>query len=174
MARADAVRNRERLQDAARAAFLAEGPSTSLEGIARTAGVGIATLYRNWPTRSALMREVMADTVVALVEAPHSLLANHPPMDALRLWIGQFFDASAYLNAIIEGDPARRLVDELEDSLGILLRANADELSGVRPREFLMGLGGVVAVLSEPEDRARADDLAELMLDGMRHRRHCG
>ncbi len=174
MARADAARNRGRLQDAARAAFLADGPNASLEGIARTAGVGIATLYRNWPTRSALMREVMADTVAALVEAPHSLLASHPPMAALRLWISQFFDASAYLNAMIEGDPARRLVDELEDGLGMLLRANADDLGGVRPREFLMGLGGVIAVLSAPGDRARADDLAELLLDGMRHRRHCG
>jgi AcrR family transcriptional regulator len=52
--RADAVRNRDRLVDAARAVFSAGGPEASLESVARTAGVGIGTLYRNFPTREAL------------------------------------------------------------------------------------------------------------------------
>lgn len=171
MARADARRNRARLLDAARAALEAEGPDASLEGIARAAGVGIATLYRNWPTRSSLVREVMADRVAALVESPRPLLAGHPAADALRRWIGQFFDLAPYLGVIIEGDPGRRLVDDLAGSLAVLLAANDGDLGGVRPRELLLGLGGVINVLGAPQDRARAEDLADLLLDGMRHRR---
>lgn len=171
MARADAARNRERLWDAARAALLADGPDASLEAIARTAGVGIATLYRNWPTRSDLVRDVLADRVAALVAAPTLLLASHPPQEALHHWITLFFDVARYLNVIIAGDPQRRLIDGLEASVGVLLSANAAELGGVRPRELLMALGGIACALGKPQDRHRADDLAELLLDGMRWRR---
>lgn len=171
MARADAERNRQRLLDAAREALEADGPDASLEGIARAAGVGIATLYRNWPTRSELVREVVGDRVASLLAAPEVLLADHRPGDALTRWIHAFFDVAGYLNAIIEGDPERKLVDELERALGVLLAANAAELGGVAPRELLMALGGLAHALGKPQDRHRLDDLADLLLDGMRYRR---
>lgn len=171
MARADAARNRERLLEAARTAIAVDGPDASLEGIARSAGAGIATLYRNWPTRSLLVREVMADAISELLQAPGPLLAEHPPAVALRRWIGRFFDLSPHLGVVIDGDPERRLIDELVHSVALLLRANEDELSGVSPRDLLLGLGGIVSVLPLPGDRPRADDLAELLLDGMRWRR---
>ena len=48
-ARADAVRNRERLLEAAADVFSAGGPDASLEAVAKRAGVGIGTLYRHFP-----------------------------------------------------------------------------------------------------------------------------
>ena len=56
--RADAVRNRERVLEAAKAVFSAGGAEASLEAVARAAGVGIGTLYRHFPTREALFEAV--------------------------------------------------------------------------------------------------------------------
>jgi AcrR family transcriptional regulator len=56
--RADAVRNRERILAAARELFADEGADVPLDEIARRAGVGNATLYRNFPDRTALIRQV--------------------------------------------------------------------------------------------------------------------
>jgi AcrR family transcriptional regulator len=61
--RADALRNRDRLLEAARAVFSAGGPEASLEAVARTAGVGIGTLYRHFPTREALFEAVYRDEI---------------------------------------------------------------------------------------------------------------
>ncbi|MEY9234921.1 transcriptional regulator GlxA family with amidase domain [Bradyrhizobium japonicum] len=54
--RADAVRNRERVLEAAKVVFNAGGPEASLEAVAKRAGVGIGTLYRHFPTREDLFR----------------------------------------------------------------------------------------------------------------------
>src|SRR5437879_6628062 len=59
--RADAVRNRELILTAARAAFRERGTSAPLDDIARSAGVNIATLYRRFPDRGALIRQVVLD-----------------------------------------------------------------------------------------------------------------
>ncbi len=56
--RADALRNRERVLEAAKAVFSTGGPEASLEAVARTANVGIGTLYRHFPTREALFEAV--------------------------------------------------------------------------------------------------------------------
>jgi AcrR family transcriptional regulator len=56
--RADARRNRERVLEAARAAFSEEGAGVQIEAIAKRAGVGVGTLYRHFPTKEALIREL--------------------------------------------------------------------------------------------------------------------
>jgi AcrR family transcriptional regulator len=66
--RADARRNREQIITAAREVFLEQGINAPLEEIARRAGVGIATLYRRFPDRHALVQQVAVDNL-ALVEA---------------------------------------------------------------------------------------------------------
>jgi AcrR family transcriptional regulator len=57
--RADALRNRERIVTAAREMFVEFGPQVPLDEIARRAGVGNATLYRNFPERNDLVHEVV-------------------------------------------------------------------------------------------------------------------
>src|SRR5919201_5326161 len=61
--RADALRNREHVLAAARAVFVEQGADAPLDDIARRAGVGIATLYRRFPDRDALMRAVVLDVL---------------------------------------------------------------------------------------------------------------
>ncbi|MFF7262116.1 TetR/AcrR family transcriptional regulator [Streptomyces sp. NPDC008159] len=61
--RADALRNRERIVTAAREMFVEFGPDVPLDEIARRAGVGNATVYRNFPDRDALVREVVCSVM---------------------------------------------------------------------------------------------------------------
>lgn len=90
--RADAERNREQLMAAAKAAFTERGPEVALEEIARRAGVGIGTLYRNFPTRQALLAAVYRREVEQLAAAADRLLAERPPLAALEAWLGQLVD----------------------------------------------------------------------------------
>ncbi|MFI0452954.1 TetR/AcrR family transcriptional regulator [Actinomadura sp. 6N118] len=71
--RADARRNRQRVLDAAREAFLEHGTEAQMEDIARSAGVGVGTVYRHFPTKQALVDELtnewMAEGAVNAAEA---------------------------------------------------------------------------------------------------------
>src|ERR1700752_2434853 len=84
--RADAVRNRERVLEAAKAVFSAAGPDASLEAVARRAGVGIGTLYRHFPTREDLFEAVYRREVDHLADLAEQL-KREPPVDALRHWM---------------------------------------------------------------------------------------
>ncbi|WP_280406912.1 TetR/AcrR family transcriptional regulator [Nocardia carnea] len=88
--RAGAARNREALLDAARAALAGGGGSFSLEAVARQAGVGIGTLYRHFPTREKLVTAAYEAQVEDLIDQAGILLANLPPRQALREWLGHF------------------------------------------------------------------------------------
>jgi len=85
--RADAQRNRAAILSAARALFAEEGIFAPIDRIAVTAGVGNATLYRNFPTRDDLLAAVMADSVRAILSESDELERSLPPADALREWM---------------------------------------------------------------------------------------
>ncbi|MGX1131299.1 AcrR family transcriptional regulator [Streptomyces glaucescens] len=74
--RADALRNRERIVTAAREMFVEFGPDVPFDEIARRAGVGNATVYRNFPDRDALVREVVCAVIDRTVEAAERALAE--------------------------------------------------------------------------------------------------
>lgn len=74
--RADALRNRERIVTAAREMFTEFGPEVPLDEIARRAGVGNATVYRNFPDRDALVREVVCSVMDRTTEAAELALAE--------------------------------------------------------------------------------------------------
>src|SRR6202789_2648022 len=88
--RSDARENREKLLRAASERFGAGGPDVSLELIARTAGVGIGTLYRHFPTREALIEAVYHNEVDQLCDSVAVLLAELPPDAALAEWMERF------------------------------------------------------------------------------------
>ena len=81
--RADAVRNRERVLEAAKVVFSAGGAEASLEAVARAAGVGIGTLYRHFPTREALFEAVYRREVQQLADLAEQLKQEAEPMDAV-------------------------------------------------------------------------------------------
>src|ERR1700749_563972 len=85
--RADAVRNRERVLEAAKAVFSAGGPDASLEAVARRAGVGIGTLYRHFPSREELFEAVYRREVEQLGDFVEELKGEPDPVDALRRWL---------------------------------------------------------------------------------------
>ena len=85
--RADALRNRARLVEAARGLFASRGADTSMEEIARDAGVGIGTLYRHFPTREDLVEAVFRDGIEQLQAQADELLASDTPGEALATWL---------------------------------------------------------------------------------------
>jgi AcrR family transcriptional regulator len=87
--RKDAARNYDALLAAAREAFAEHGSEASLEDIARRAGVGIGTLYRNFPTRRHLFESVYADEVNTLVQVALEV-ADQEPWQALTAWLDRF------------------------------------------------------------------------------------
>ncbi|MFF4752529.1 TetR/AcrR family transcriptional regulator [Streptomyces sp. NPDC002514] len=74
--RADALRNRERIVGAAREMFVEHGPDVPLDDIARRAGVGNATVYRNFPDRDALVREVVCSVMDRTARVAEEALAE--------------------------------------------------------------------------------------------------
>ncbi|RDS64475.1 TetR/AcrR family transcriptional regulator [Streptomyces sp. M7] len=99
--RADARRNFDKLLAAARTAFAEQGTGTPLEDIARSAGVGIGTLYRNFPTRQALFDAVYADEVEELCHAAQDV-ADLPPWEAFSTWLDRFVSYVGTKRAISE------------------------------------------------------------------------
>ena len=99
--RADARRNYDALLAAAREAFTQHGAGASLEDIARRAGVGVGTLYRNFPTREALIEAVYVDEVVELQHVAHDT-EGLEPWEALRSWLDRYVEYVGTKKALIE------------------------------------------------------------------------
>ncbi|SDU86405.1 DNA-binding transcriptional regulator, AcrR family [Microlunatus sagamiharensis] len=101
--RADALRNRTALVDAARAAFLDVGEDASLEGIARGAGVGIGTLYRHFPRREDLVAAVYAEELDAVVEVADALVGGGgTAAAAFRAWADRYAEFVAAKRGMAE------------------------------------------------------------------------
>ena len=91
--RADARDNRRRLLEAARDVFIDRGPGAPLEEIARRAGTGIATLYRRFPDRRALIREVVLDALQRTAEEARQAAGEEPdPFAALARYMHRAID----------------------------------------------------------------------------------
>ncbi len=85
--RSDAVRNRDRLIEAAKDVLGKGGPEASLESVARKAGLGIGTLYRHFPTREDLFHAVFNRELEQLVDRAEGLAGTGDPVAALRSWL---------------------------------------------------------------------------------------
>ena len=177
--RADAEENRARILDAARAA-LAASSGASLNAIAKQAGVGPGTLYRHFPTREALVLAVYHHDVRELVEAASTLLAEHPPLDALRLWFERF---AAYgrikhgladtLHAATRADLSAEYYSPVVEAIALLLGAGqaAGELRrDVSAEEVLQLVGFLWRSDLATDWQACSNHLLVIVLDGLRTR----
>lgn len=99
--RADARRNYDAILTAARTAFAQDAPPT-LEDIARSAGVGIGTLYRNFPDRSALLEAVYLDEVQTLCDVGADLASTREPWEALAAWLHRYVEYLATKRSLAE------------------------------------------------------------------------
>lgn len=88
--RADAARNADAILVAAKHLFAERGPDVPFDEVARRAGVGNATLYRHFPTRSDLLVAVYGDQVSELCRRADRPLGDRPPEAALFEWLDEF------------------------------------------------------------------------------------
>jgi AcrR family transcriptional regulator len=187
--RADAIRNRERVLEAAKAVFSQGGPEAGLEAVARQAGVGIGTLYRHFPTREALYEAVYRHEVEQLVELAKNLETGTAPVEALRRWLraGVEFMATkkgmaAALAMAAHGssDLVAYSLDRLTGAVGELLRrgAAAGEIrADIEPEDLLRTLVGMCYAHDRPGWQAKVLRLIDVFIDGLRRRsgmRHDG
>ena len=100
--RADATRNRDQLLAVATRVFASADTEPSMRAIAREAGVGIATLYRHFPTRESLVDAVYRSQVARLTAGARELLDQLPPAAAMRRWMDLFGDWIATKNGMLD------------------------------------------------------------------------
>lgn len=108
--RADAVRNTEAVLEAAKSVFAESGVDAPMREIAARAGVGVGTIYRNYPQRSDLIIAVFRRELDATASEADRLSAEYPPAEALRLWarsLARFVATKrGFASALHSGDPA--------------------------------------------------------------------
>jgi AcrR family transcriptional regulator len=176
--RADALRNHDKLIEAAREVFAEHGTSASLDDIARRAGVGIGTLYRHFPTRQALLEAVYVDEVEAMARAAEGL-SELEPWDALSTWLRQFVRYAAAKRALAEEllayiDADAAVFAQCRGAInaaGEPLLARAQRAGVVRTdtdfNDIGRMIGGIAGIRStDPEQIER---ILELALDGLRY-----
>ncbi|CCK25902.1 transcriptional regulator [Streptomyces davaonensis JCM 4913] len=171
--RKDAARNYDALLAAAREAFAENGAEASLEDIARRAGVGIGTLYRNFPARRDLFESVYADEVNNLVQVAREV-AELEPWEALTTWLQRFTDYMVTKRAVREAlDDQSEIFDACRDSMygaGGPLLERAQQ-AGVARKDMDIGdllrlVAGVTATTFT--DDAQRDRVLAIALDGVR------
>ena len=184
--RADAQRNRDQLLAAAKAAFAEVGPDVTLEEIARRAEVGIATLYRNFPTREAIVEAVYRREVQQLAEAAPRLLQSRPPAEALKAWMLMFIDYVATkrliapaLSAVANGSPdfyasSSALIREAIGHMVERAKAEGAIREDADSGDLLGALIGFASVRSSPDWQASARRLIDILMDGLRGGRSAG
>ena len=182
--RADAARNRDALLEAATRTFAASVTEPSMRAIAREAGVGIATLYRHFPTREALVDAVYQDQVQRLTQGADALLERLPPVEAMRAWMDLFGDwliakhgmIGTLRSMIHSGEIAlAETRAELLAAVTSILDAGsaAGELrSDVSADDVAASILGIFTVTSGR--REQAGRLLDLLVDGLRSQSHRG
>ncbi len=178
--RADAARNRDQLLAVATRVFGSADTEPSMRAIAREAGVGIATLYRHFPTRESLVDAVYRNQVERLTAGARELLDELSPASAMRRWMDLFGDWIATKSGMLEtllamiesGEIAHaRTRTELLAAITTILEAGraAGELrSDVTAEDIAASLIGIFTVASRPEHAAQAARLLDLLMDGLR------
>jgi AcrR family transcriptional regulator len=177
--RADSVRNRERVLEAAKAVFSAGGPDASLEAVARRAGVGIGTLYRHFPTREALFEAVYRREVEQLADLAVQLKAEVAPAEALRRWLRSNVEfvatkkgmsAALALAAHSSSELSAYSFDRLTKAVGALLDravAAGEIRADISPEDLLRALVGMCYMHDQPGWQASVLRLVDVFVDGL-------
>jgi AcrR family transcriptional regulator len=178
--RADAQRNRERILEVAKQAFTRSGADTSLDDIAKQAGVGPGTLYRHFRTREELLKAVYQNELENLATAEEKFAETMPPVEALRAWLLMFVDAVAAkqiiapaLNALV-GDHKKVFeasYAQIHEALRRLVKRavkSGDIRKDLDPIDLLRALVGVANVASSPDWQQSARRLVDILLSGSR------
>ncbi len=174
--RADALANRDRILDVARATLTAD-PDASLSSIAKVAGVGQGTLYRHFPTREALVLDVYRREIDEIVTLADALLAKHPPLRSFQLWCDRLAEfgrvkhaVADMLHAAISDNDIHETYWPMVGAVRRLMEAcerSGDIRSGCNAEDVLMLLSVLGTVPSTSVGKARADRLIALVFRGI-------
>ncbi|MFD9378295.1 TetR/AcrR family transcriptional regulator [Streptomyces sp. NPDC059999] len=178
--RADALRNQEVVLSAAAEVFVTSGVDAPIRQIAARAGVGMATIYRHFPTRADLVTAVYRHQIEACAEAgPHLLATAETSLAALRQWIDLFVDFLVTKHGLadaLQSDSTRfaalhtYFIDRLLPVCAELLDAavaSGDIRPGTQPYELMRGIGNL-CIGRDSDPRYDPRRLIDLLLRGLR------
>ncbi len=178
--RTDALRNRGRILDVAKAAFTRHGANASLDEIAKQAGVGAGTLYRHFPSRDELIEGVYRNEVEKLAAAAPRFAETMSPLEALRAWMLLLVDYIAAkhiiapaLNSVV-GGPSRlyegshTMIHGAIDALVRRAKKSGDLRRDLDAFDLLRALIGVSHVGSGADWQQSARRLVDILIAGSR------
>ncbi|MGW1785848.1 TetR/AcrR family transcriptional regulator [Streptomyces sp. NPDC002143] len=176
--RADAARNRTRLLDAARIAFESDAP-VSLKQIARDTGVGIATLYRHFPSREALVEAIYQQELARLCTDAEALLGTMEPAPALRDWMDRFANYASTkretahaLRSVLASDIATASQAREQLCAAVQVMLDAGTAAGtlrddVHAEDIVVTLVGMFTTTSAAGGRAQLGRMLDLLMDAV-------
>ncbi|HEX6117747.1 MAG TPA: helix-turn-helix domain-containing protein [Solirubrobacterales bacterium] len=180
--RADARRNRERVLAAARKCFGEQGYETQMTDVARKAGVGVGTVYRHFPDKTALVEALVAERFRQFTEGARKALEVEDAWAGFREWLWRCGEIQAEDRMVCDfiteavGAERREAIAE-DEGLAEATRAviaHAKDAGAIRetvePEDIptmMCGLGAVARSEDDPSGRVWRRHL-EFMLDGLR------
>ncbi|BCY10667.1 TetR/AcrR family transcriptional regulator [Actinoplanes sp. L3-i22] len=174
--RRDAQRNRQRIVDAATKALADGRDLVKIETIAQEAGVGVGTLYRNFPSREALVEEVYRSELARLCAMAPRLAADLAPPAALREFMRRYQDFVATkrgmaeaLRAVIASGAitSGQTREHLNGAIDAILaagRADGSLRGDVRPGDVSASMAGVMLAAADVDQAGR---MLQLVVDGV-------
>ncbi|GAA1605880.1 MULTISPECIES: TetR/AcrR family transcriptional regulator [Kribbella] len=186
--RADAARKREQvvaaagdeLADLALAARNGEAVRLSLDRVAARARVGVATLYRHFPTREALLEAVYHQELTRLCDAAPDMAAAAPADEALLAWMHRYLDfvdskramggdlrAMVASGAVTQSHTRARLTAAVEPFLAAGAAAGILR-TDVPPGDVVAAMAGAVIAAAPEQQREQTERLLALLIDGLR------
>ncbi|MGW6142253.1 TetR/AcrR family transcriptional regulator [Streptomyces sp. NPDC055144] len=176
--RSDAQRNRDRILEVA-LVELTRSADAPLSAIAKKAGVGQGTFYRNFPNRESLVLEVYRYEMQQVADTACQLLAARAPDEALRAWMDRLAQyamakaglADALRQAATRGSLAALGHGPVTSAMSLLLKANEEAGTirpGVTPEDFALAIAGLWQIDPHGDWQSRAGWLFDLVMDGLR------
>jgi AcrR family transcriptional regulator len=168
--RSDARRNREHVLEAAGTLMATHGVDVSIDEIAELAHVGVGTVYRNFPTKGALLEALLLSRLEPLVAAAHAAAGSDDPGEAFVNFVRKLSDemcdfkalADAMVASGVDIDKAKQTISaQLMAAVGALLE-QAQTVGRIRPdvnivdvSAMMMGLGHTDPLLMDAAQRSR-------------------
>jgi AcrR family transcriptional regulator len=178
--RADAQRNRDRVLAVAKAAFAADGLSVPIPEIARRAGVGVGTIYRQFPTKEALFEAIVLEDMRTMLDRSRALLTSDDPGEAFFAFVtgaaeegadnGAFKEALASTGFDLEIAKSTT-TKEMYDVVGQLLERAQDSgqvRADVTVADVFALLSGVLSGIDRRQGKEPMLRLLAVVCDGLR------
>lgn len=180
--RADRRRNRDLIVAAAREAFAradAAGESVSMNEVARVAHVGIATLYRHFPSRDELAEAVYQSKLDEVTARVHDRTRDHEALPSLRIWVEEFASfmlatrgmmdtlRSAWHTAIPHNSAAAARIVDIVAAFLAAGAADGSIRDDVDPRDVTVAILALLSTAPPDDPGTQAVRLLELFLDGL-------